>query len=300
VLVKALAPDPERRYGSAGELAAELRAHLDGRPVTARAPSLRYRVGRFVARHRAAVAGAAAIGVLLAGLVAVSVDSALSTRRQARRVAAERDRAEAERAEAVAVRSFMEDVLLSADPTAGLGPDATILEGLDRIVERYGDDPISESSAVDAAVRLAIGNVFARLGRFDEAEAALRPTYEVCVERLGPKHQVTCNALRLLAELARARGNVEEAELACSELLSLEGALNPFERFDALTLRAQARTDLERFDGARADLEAAADALDAPEAPRWWRAQLLFAAERLFTAWQRPDELERFRARLAP
>jgi tetratricopeptide (TPR) repeat protein len=144
------------------------------------------------------------------------------------------------------------------------------------------------------------GGALMRLGRFDEAEAALRPTYEVCVERLGPKHQVTCNALRLLAELARARGNVEEAELACSELLSLEGALNPFERFDALTLRAQARTDLERFDGARADLEAAADALDAPEAPRWWRAQLLFAAERLFTAWQRPDELERFRARLAP
>ena len=144
------------------------------------------------------------------------------------------------------------------------------------------------------------GGALMRLGRFDEAEEALRPTYEICVERLGPKHQVTRNALRLLAELARPRGNVEEAELACSELLSLEDALSPFERFDALTLRAQARIDLERFDGAQADLEAAADACAAPEAPAWWRSRLLGVAERLFTAWQRPAELERFRARLAP
>ncbi|MFT7776225.1 protein kinase domain-containing protein [Roseateles sp.] len=69
ILLKTLEKDPARRYASVDALAADLRAHLDGRPVSARAPTPGYLAARFVGRHRLAVglAGVAALA-LVAGL----------------------------------------------------------------------------------------------------------------------------------------------------------------------------------------------------------------------------------------
>jgi formylglycine-generating enzyme required for sulfatase activity len=67
VVLKALEKEPERRYASAADLADDLRRHLDGLPVAARAPTFAYRTSRFVARHRVAcVLGAALLLVALA------------------------------------------------------------------------------------------------------------------------------------------------------------------------------------------------------------------------------------------
>ncbi|MFN0182645.1 MAG: protein kinase domain-containing protein [Aquabacterium sp.] len=74
ILLMALRKDPARRYASVDALAADIRAHLAGYPVAARAPRLGYLVGRFVSRHRAAV-GVAAVSVvaLLATLAALAL-----------------------------------------------------------------------------------------------------------------------------------------------------------------------------------------------------------------------------------
>jgi serine/threonine protein kinase len=76
ILLKCLAKEPARRYASAGALADDLRAFLDGRPIQARRPNLVERSARWLRRHRrsAALVGvtAAAAGVLMAvGLTAV-------------------------------------------------------------------------------------------------------------------------------------------------------------------------------------------------------------------------------------
>ena len=68
ILLKALEKPIERRYASVDAFAADLRAYLDGRPVSAHAPDWRYLARKFVARHRAAVvAGAAAVLALVIG-----------------------------------------------------------------------------------------------------------------------------------------------------------------------------------------------------------------------------------------
>ena len=74
--LKALERDRERRYGTPSELAADLRRYLDGRAVAAGPASTRYRVGKFISRHRLGVlAGATAAALLIvasaAGLVAI-------------------------------------------------------------------------------------------------------------------------------------------------------------------------------------------------------------------------------------
>ncbi|HUN73599.1 MAG TPA: serine/threonine-protein kinase [Steroidobacteraceae bacterium] len=54
IVLKAIHPEPERRYSSAEQLAADIRAHLQRRPVLARPDTLGYRCSRFLARHTAA------------------------------------------------------------------------------------------------------------------------------------------------------------------------------------------------------------------------------------------------------
>jgi len=73
IVMRGLEKDRTRRYQSPMELAADLERHERCQPVLAGPPSWRYRLGRFVRRHRGAVAAAGLlVGALVAGLVGVS------------------------------------------------------------------------------------------------------------------------------------------------------------------------------------------------------------------------------------
>ncbi|MDG2030486.1 MAG: serine/threonine-protein kinase [Phycisphaerales bacterium] len=87
ICLKALSVDPDRRYGSAGELEEDLRRHLDGRPILARADSTAYVLGRMVRRYKLAF-GAAMFILLLAVGSAVGF-GILFTRAEAKQVIAE-------------------------------------------------------------------------------------------------------------------------------------------------------------------------------------------------------------------
>ena len=67
IAAKALAKDPRLRYAGVGELAADLRRHLEGRPVLARPATFRYRVGKALSRHRVAVPATALAALLILG-----------------------------------------------------------------------------------------------------------------------------------------------------------------------------------------------------------------------------------------
>jgi serine/threonine protein kinase len=56
IILKAIEKDRTRRYTSVQDLANDLERHARNEPVTARPPSWTYRAGRFVRRHRLAVA----------------------------------------------------------------------------------------------------------------------------------------------------------------------------------------------------------------------------------------------------
>ena len=79
IVMKALEKDRSRRYDTASDLAADVQRYLAGEPVTAAPPSTRYRLGKWVRRHRKLVStvavfiigGAAAAGVMLAATLIV-------------------------------------------------------------------------------------------------------------------------------------------------------------------------------------------------------------------------------------
>ncbi len=86
-LLTALRKEPDRRYQSVEQFAADVRRHLDGMPVLARPDTFGYRAGKFVRRNRVPVAA----GVLV---VLALVGGTIATAYQARQARAAQARAE--------------------------------------------------------------------------------------------------------------------------------------------------------------------------------------------------------------
>ena len=112
ILAKALRKSAGERYSSIEALADDLRRHLDGRAVAARPPGRAYVVGRFVARHRAAVGASALVVLALATGLGVALRQTAIARQQ---------QALAERAaqREAAVRDMLVEILsvaVTADP----------------------------------------------------------------------------------------------------------------------------------------------------------------------------------------
>ena len=92
IVMMAIRREKDRRYHSVQELLEDVERYLDGLPVKATGDSFRYRIGKFVGRHRAAVS--AAVVVILA-----LISAAVITGYQYRQASIERAKAEARFAE---------------------------------------------------------------------------------------------------------------------------------------------------------------------------------------------------------
>ena len=103
IVLKALSKPPERRYPSVEALAQDLLRYASGRPVRARAQSWRYRMGKFIGRHRWQLA----TGSLTTVVLTVALVMGLWQSRQA----------VIEAARAQAIQAFMIGVLESAGGT---------------------------------------------------------------------------------------------------------------------------------------------------------------------------------------
>ena len=74
IVLKAMEKNPADRYGTAREMADDLRRWLDDRPILAKQPTVAQRIRKWVRRHRSVVPAALMAGALI---VAISVASAL-------------------------------------------------------------------------------------------------------------------------------------------------------------------------------------------------------------------------------
>jgi tetratricopeptide (TPR) repeat protein len=85
ITMKALEKDRARRYGAPSDLAADIRRYLNHEPVLARPASAAYRSGKFVKRHKFALAVASVFALLaLAGAVAIVREAQIARMQEAR------------------------------------------------------------------------------------------------------------------------------------------------------------------------------------------------------------------------
>jgi eukaryotic-like serine/threonine-protein kinase len=198
IVMTAIAEEPEHRYQTVGQLAADLGRFLEDRPISIRRPTLSERWSRWRRRNPAA----AALSVLAACL-AILVGVVLSVAYVQTRAALARESAERQRAEKTLATSLqtLENVFrhlvpeqlgqtraitISADgQNAGaptgiqpvVSPEAAAL--LDDLRKVYDQLASTESAnfglSMDAArATRRLGDIYGRLGDFDRSELAYR------------------------------------------------------------------------------------------------------------------------------
>jgi tetratricopeptide (TPR) repeat protein len=260
ITLKCLAKEPNRRYQTADELAADLRRFLDGEPIRARPVSRLERVWRWC-RRRPAVVGltiavlglliilAAAFtspmlaGVAIAGAVSLMViavaalGAALQWARLARRERQARTEAEAAFRQA---RQAVEEMLTEVgqewlNNVPQMEPvRRTLLEKAlhfyERFVQDKPTDPMLRRDAARARHRLA--DIYTMLGLREQARLAYRETIhllETLTEEFPdqPDHRhYLAISYDYLAELCRISGeHLDEAEPAYHKALDIQAHL---------------------------------------------------------------------------
>jgi serine/threonine-protein kinase len=238
ILLKTLSKLPEHRYASVEALAQDLRRHLDGQPVHARAQSVSYRARKYLRRHALGLAmGVGVSGVLAIALTIVSWQASKAVKEASRAQAMQdfvialfENSGNASSTRGVDVRALLDagisraDTELANQPQAraeligliarlrsGLGDDADALQLLDRqqeLIRPLGDSVPTNLLLESAALR---GHSLRELGRDED-----------CLSALGPvlaKAQQTADAYPLAAaeffsQLGRCHARLKGHDIA--------------------------------------------------------------------------------------
>jgi tetratricopeptide (TPR) repeat protein len=203
IVARALESDRERRYGSASELAADLRRFLADEPIAARSPSALDHVRKLVARNRLVSGLVAALILALAGFGVVMAI-------QAARIRAERDRAEREADIAGQVSKFLGDVFRMPSPNSSAGgKNVTAREVLDRGVARIRGE-LAGAPQVRSRLTLAMADAYLGLGLQEDAERLFEETLENEALSVGRDPEVRVRAISELGWIHRSRGKYDE------------------------------------------------------------------------------------------
>ena len=206
IVLKALRKEPRERYLSAEHFAADIRAYLEGLPVAARQGTLRYRAGKFIRRHRLALAAAVVVAVtLIAGIAGVLWQAKVANE--------ERRKAEASAAD---LRQLSNSLLSELDEAIKELPGSTgaqkllvtrVLEHLDRAAKDAYGNRQTQLDLADAYTRLAaiqddpyvqnLGDPIAALASLDKAIALTAP-----LASAGSQDRDALRALALATELS--------------------------------------------------------------------------------------------------
>jgi serine/threonine-protein kinase len=245
ICLMALRKEPERRYGSARQLADDIRRHRRGLPVIARPDTRSYRIQKFLVRHRPAVVGSAAAAVLVAGLTTTYLVRLRNERDRAR--VAEQTALQA-RDEADAVTTFLTGMLSAADP-AKQGRDVLVREALDRAAGNATE--LATRPLLEARVRLAIGRTYEGLGAYAEADSQIQRSADILTARLGGNAREVLEARVARAGLRANQGRYGDADSMLASTLRDSRAL--LGASDRVTLNAAMRLGAVHARQARLD-----------------------------------------------
>ena len=211
IVMMAMRKEPGRRYASVDMLRQDVERHLAGLPVMAHRGGRRYRIGKFVRRHRVEVAAATAVGAALVIGLSVAV-------LQGRRATRERDRAEQALAESNGVTDFLLELFRTGE--TGEVP-ATQLTALDLL--RRGAlqaDDLSNQPMVHARLLDVIGQMSFNLGRLDEAQARLEQAIAIRRSAGGAADDLARSLIHL-SWVHRTRNHHDRARPLVMEALDL-------------------------------------------------------------------------------
>jgi serine/threonine-protein kinase len=232
----ALAREPQRRYATVDAMAADVQRHLENRPVLARPDSARYRLGKYLRRHRVGVATTAAAVALLALGVAGTFWQAQQAQREAAR--------------AREMSAFLKDLFSSVAPEQTLGRVVTARELLDTGAARI--DELRADPDVRVDVLLTLGDLYFRLGVFHRSQALLTQAESEALAAFGANDVRTAEVQNSLGYILTELSRYDEADEVVGRALAtsrrLDDRLVLSHSLDAL---AHLRFNQDRYEEAR-------------------------------------------------
>ncbi len=191
IALKALAKRPEQRYASVEALAQDVQRYRDGKPVHARPHSLRYRIGKYLARHRWALATAALITVVLGAALGIVAWQAQNALRQAAR--------------AQAMQAFVVGLIEQAGNASANGQldlRALLDTGLARVDRELAHQPAARAELYGVIAQLRTG-----LGDYRQAHALLQRQAALIATLPDPSPGLVLDAAAELGRVRRLQGD---------------------------------------------------------------------------------------------
>jgi serine/threonine protein kinase/Tfp pilus assembly protein PilF len=217
IVAMAMRKEPERRYGSAQQLAGDIQRYLEGKPVMARRDTFSYRSAKFVRRHWLPVSTAAAVVFLIMAFAVTTYEQALRIAAERDRVAEQRELADRERIRAEEVSGFLVNLFKLSDPEENRGNQVTARELLDSAAQRLrsalGDQP-----ATKAALLETVGAVYDSLGQYQAAVPILNDSLSLLP---GSEDKPRIDTLLELGNAHFGAGDLQAAESPLQEALRL-------------------------------------------------------------------------------
>jgi eukaryotic-like serine/threonine-protein kinase len=203
---RAIQREPSQRYSSVEALMRDVDHHLRGEPLDVGGQSWRYRTGKFVRRHRTALASVSAMLAIVIGLVTFYTV----------RLAAARNAALAAAARTERVQRFMLNLFEAGEHDAAPKSDLRVVTLVDRGVQEA--ESLASDPALQAEFLHTLGNVYQRLGRYDRAGSLLQSALDRRRALPAPSDADVADSLLALGLL-----RVSEAKLPEGEQLIREG-----------------------------------------------------------------------------
>jgi eukaryotic-like serine/threonine-protein kinase len=241
IVLKALRKRPQNRYSSPRAMVDDLERQAEGRPVEARRHTHRYRLGRFLRRHRLEAGAAVAVGLsLLVGTATAAwqAGEAGRERDEAREARAQADAALTESRELT--RALLE-LVTAPDPWDGSlrgASQAMELLALGRSrVQDLTDHPLAQAEILDALARVHLN-----LDRMAEADSLAATATRLRRQVHGGDHLEVAHSLNTVGLVRSRQGRYAESDSLHREALRIQEAhLGPNHPEVANTLSLSAR-----------------------------------------------------------
>ncbi len=259
IVAKALEKDKERRYGSAGDLAEDIKRHLRSEPIIARPPSALYQLQKFTQRNRVLVSASVVL------LLAVTAGGIASTWQAIRATKAERLAVEqSQRASAAEKEARTQALTATGQRNAAIAAEniATQQRNLALAEKQRADAASAASGAVNEFLRkdiLAQAEITNQLaaGNAPDPEMKVRTALDRAVQKIPSRfatqpaveaelHKTIGDSYQSLGVRVEARKQLE-AELALRQ--RLHGPYHP-ETLDCLNRLNRLLLDEGKYDDA--------------------------------------------------
>lgn len=200
IALMALQKEPKMRYKSILEFKEDLERYQNGYPVIPRDNSIPYKTVKYIKRNKFNIAVALLFMTMLFSFALIYNFS----------VTEQRNFAQQEATKASQVTSFLIDMFEANDPNTAQGVDFTASELLAMGKERI--EMLEDVPEIQAELYEIIGQIYRRLGQFEEAEQLFSTALDIRMNIFDPDHHEITKMYNQFGLLYSDLGDFDQAE----------------------------------------------------------------------------------------